>query len=342
MLAFLGAFTILAFLCYPVFLQAGLVSDGYWLLLSLVAFLNSIAIALVYRKYQVFILFSFFIASFGSLLNTYYFQYFLVSAALGANLIVLLRSNWYRKLVTILTPVIIAISIMVILPGSSIFEYQYISTVRLQIIFLLLLIEQRRYLGLGIIVAYSLMVNGSRLGNLVGIGYILYFAYKLIPRFSKGLRFISTLVLLVTLIPIFWKVIESNARFEASAARSLAEEPRLLVYTKAFEVIKSSPIIGHGLGSYSEFHSSYPHNFLLQLMEDFGLFGLGLFFTCLVVVKKYASIRNEMYLVGVYLFLLIQVSMDPYKFVFFNGFLLVMFWRSYGKYFNCDTVVRFG
>ena len=237
-------------------------------------------------------------------------------------------------------PIVTGISVAILLPGSSIFEYQYISTVRLQIIFLLLLIEQRRYIGLGSVVALSLMINGSRLGNFVGIGYLLYLAYQIIPRLSKGLKFTSTLVLLGTLVPALWKVIESNTRIEASAARSLAEEPRLLVYTKAFAVIKSSPIIGHGLGSYSEYHTNYPHNLLLQLMEDFGLFGLFLFLACFMVVKRYTMLKKEMYLVGSYLFLLTQVSMDPYKFVFFNGLLLVMFWRLYGKYFSSNTVVR--
>ena len=77
MFASLGTITILAFLCYPVFLQAGLVGDGYWLLLSLVAVLNAIAVALLYRKYQLFVLFAFFIASIGTLLNVDYFEYFL-------------------------------------------------------------------------------------------------------------------------------------------------------------------------------------------------------------------------------------------------------------------------
>lgn len=56
--------------------------------------------------------------------------------------------------------------------------------------------------------------------------------------------------------------------------RSIADNGRSEVYTVALELIKENPVTGHGVGYFeSKYYGAYAHNFILQLLCEFGMIG---------------------------------------------------------------------
>lgn len=64
---------------------------------------------------------------------------------------------------------------------------------------------------------------------------------------------------------------------------SVADTGRKLLWYKAFEMFKSAPIFGHGLGSTFYEMNSYSHNLFMDLLAETGVFGMLIFILGLVV-----------------------------------------------------------
>jgi O-antigen ligase len=73
------------------------------------------------------------------------------------------------------------------------------------------------------------------------------------------------------------------------------KETRVDLYSEAFEMFKSSPIIGKRFVTESKYSGgAYPHNIFLEIMMALGL--LGLFFFIIIMYnlyKKISSLRRE-------------------------------------------------
>lgn len=264
-------------------------------------------------------------------------SYNLVSVGIGILLVYLSRRNGLRYVMYALAPITLFISVNIIINNSSSFAIQYISTVRLQVIFLLLLIEYSRKLIFGIPVALSLLWLGSRLGNLFGLFFLLFVLRPYLLSMTRGLRIFLQGIFMLLIVPFIVNEILQNVRVLGSINRSFLEEPRVEIYRQAWNNILYSPFYGNGLGSYSMLHSTYPHNFMLQLLEDFGLFGVIPIFVIFWLVLGALKRKVDLRFVALYLLVLVNVSMDFYKFVFFIGLLFYYLFR-YGNFRNYSLV----
>jgi O-antigen ligase len=63
---------------------------------------------------------------------------------------------------------------------------------------------------------------------------------------------------------------------------------RLVLYNLAIDSFKSSPIIGNGIGSFSNIIGVYyyPHNIIIELLNDFGFIGFAIAFVLFCFVFK--------------------------------------------------------
>ena len=75
-------------------------------------------------------------------------------------------------------------------------------------------------------------------------------------------------------------------------------------YSSAFNLWLQAPILGHGIGGFARMHGvmtesaqgSYPHNFILEILVEFGIVGLVLFLFFIWTVAKdvtFARLRQE-------------------------------------------------
>jgi len=67
--------------------------------------------------------------------------------------------------------------------------------------------------------------------------------------------------------------IERLAYFFSDAAGGAAIKSRYSFSSVAFEMFNSSPLIGHGLGSFQISTGDYPHNLSLEILAELGLVG---------------------------------------------------------------------
>jgi len=70
---------------------------------------------------------------------------------------------------------------------------------------------------------------------------------------------------------------------------------RDLLYEKAYKIISSSPIIGHGVGYYELYNNIYVHQIFLQLMCEFGIIGMIVFLFPIYRTLKSLYFSNASY-----------------------------------------------
>lgn len=334
-------FSIASFVFLPPFVQANFINSGSQDIMAIFSAVLATAI-LATGKLRVTAVFvhviSIIILMFVAYQNVDLLVYNLVAYSIGLLLCFLEYNKKLENLVYFLVPFTIYISIDIIFNSTSLFKVQYISAVRLQIITLLLLINVRSSMFLGLPIACSMLLLGSRLGNLVGLIYIMFILRPYLTRYSRTLRLIIQMAFVVLAAPVVVKILAENARLLGSFNRAFVAEPRFKIYTMALGHLERAPLFGYGYGKYAVLHATYPHNFILQLFEDFGILGLFPVFGVLITIYNANKYGYRMNIVATYLFLLVCVSMDFYKFVFLIG-LLFFYIFQYG-YFNNNSVVR--
>lgn len=113
---------------------------------------------------------------------------------------------------------------------------------------------------------------------------------------------------------------------------------RDIVYAKAFEVIKRSPIIGHGVG-YFEMYSggNYAHNYFLQILCEFGVVGLigaGIFLITIITIL----LRDKELEENKYIALLFSLSVSLFTSgVYWTSFIYIYFMFYFVSNYNWKT-----
>lgn len=126
-----------------------------------------------------------------------------------------------------------------------------------------------------------IVFSGSR-GSLVSIMLIFLIASF---KYLFNRKRIFMFVIIAFLVSGLLKVISTNQNFEFATARILSalntsqdqsSQERYGLYDIAIQAFKDSPIIGNGVGSFSHEVGKYyyPHNIVLELLNDFGLIGI--------------------------------------------------------------------
>lgn len=149
---------------------------------------------------------------------------------------------------------------------------------------------------LALLVLLTAFLTGSRGGLLsLFIGAVVFFlAQRQNIRITKKS---ATLFLLTVVVICFasWGVLFIRAKTKSTTVRSelgrwtniSTLKERLYYQDVAIKMIKTSPVLGNGLGSYGlmypqlkhpdAFESRFSHNFVTQIWAELGIIGLGLF-----------------------------------------------------------------
>jgi len=124
----------------------------------------------------------------------------------------------------------------------------------------------------------------------VSLGIMIYFHLK---NKSKKIRIIILSSILLTAATVLLLRITSQKQYLQPAFSALM---RLDYWSDTIKIIKTSPLIGIGVGNFNLAHSRYAHNFILQLWAEIGLFGLAAFAWLITLIIKRAlqPINNQL------------------------------------------------
>ena len=138
---------------------------------------------------------------------------------------------------------------------------------------------------------------------LVAIPFI---AYKTVAPFKKKINY------------MFWDL----AQYKKGKGNSYSDSERLMSYEISLDLIKESPIVGHGIGDLmpimTEKHKErygekkkyiYPHNQYLYILTCLGILGALMFFYGLFTPLIYSSNRN-VFLVAIFVLMMISFLVE--------------------------------
>lgn len=188
------------------------------------------------------------------------------------------------------------------------------------------------YLILILINIAIILFSGSR-GALVSVSVI---ALISVVSYVIKKRKIFTALLLSVIIGLTLPLISKNQNFSFAIDRIISgfssggdnsTNQRKMFYNTAIDNFYSSPLFGNGIGSYSKHFEtySYPHNIILEIMNDFGLIGLIISIIFLFLLfKKVRWILKHDYRLHLIVFLFLNVIVQ----LLFSGSYLVssQFW----------------
>jgi O-antigen ligase len=206
---------------------------------------------------------------------------------------------------------------------SALFPYNFIKLTHEK-----KLISKLLYLALLIINVFIIFASGSK-GSLVSIAVtfmVALFMYGIKKRkFTKYIIGFSSIVAVIVSVfasknlefkIIFWRIASlfSDNFTTASSGRDI-------FYFKAISDFKESPILGNGIGYYSETMGSYtyPHNIILEILESFGIVGIIIFSIIMIIL-----LRNTYWLLKQK-----NLSYHTIVFLFINVMIELMFSSSY-------------
>ncbi|MCJ7511424.1 MAG: O-antigen ligase family protein, partial [Anaerolineales bacterium] len=154
--------------------------------------------------------------------------------------------------------------------------------------------RRRRIAGwtaLGILLLAGLYLTSSRSGwlaCLAGLGatFLLSYGRRLVPR-SRSLRSLAggALIVLTTVVLVVAGMIYLLQRSQLTPGHASLQSPRAQIWRPALQIIASSPLAGHGIGSFPVlfavqtgippgFATSHAHNALLQVAAETGFIGV--------------------------------------------------------------------
>ena len=159
------------------------------------------------------------------------------------------------------------------------------------------------------IVFIGVIVSGSKTGLIVLLLYLLFiFGEIIIGRIPKGYSF-KTIIMILGIIIVFFvgilfqfsdidnvsEVLPTFGRIiivfsDFDSALNEQGSGRGTAWSGAIEIIKNSPILGIGIGTYGDVvysianHGSIAHNTFLQLSVEWGLLFAGFFFLYLISI----------------------------------------------------------
>lgn len=166
----------------------------------------------------------------------------------------------------------------------------------------------------------------------------LLFIHFLFQRKSRYFLFKFILsVSIILLLVLFWE--EYQSIFIDSRLSSLNDGGRSQMIYDSIKMFLNSPLIGNGVGSFSELHNSvgyfnrvYPHNIILELLAENGIIGLFLFsFLLYSLFSKYKNLSSNTFIIYFAFFSIISAltSLDlPNQFLIFNLMILIVFSKN--------------
>lgn len=175
---------------------------------------------------------------------------------------------------------------------------------------------------------FSITISEGRSGFLTGIilfvGYIIFYFFKRNKKVG---------ILIALLTPLF--VVGLASQKERFSNQALQNEPRLILWKTAFDIVKTAPILGHGISDpQNKFMESLStnqskefivanqnnkildaHNQYLQTLMEFGITGLIL----LVFIYIFPILLVEKQLKIVTIYLIATILFQSFFDVFFTG-----------------------
>ena len=184
------------------------------------------------------------------------------------------------------------------------------------------------YLTATALIFFSITISEGRSGFLTGIilfvGYIIFYFFKRNKKVG---------ILIALLTPLF--VVGLASQKERFSNQALQNEPRLILWKTAFDIVKTAPILGHGISDpQNKFMESLStnqskefivanqnnkildaHNQYLQTLMEFGITGLIL----LVFIYIFPILLVEKQLKIVTIYLIATILFQSFFDVFFTG-----------------------
>lgn len=159
--------------------------------------------------------------------------------------------------------------------------------------------KNSRYLLISLLFLTSIVFVGSR-GGIVGATSTLFLVWiirslfvnrKLIKQFRFSFRGVLYVGLTTALFIMFYDSLYRvfTNRFINTIFRSdgIYTSGRDILYEESISMIKEKPILGHGINGFSiRTGEVYPHNIILEMMNDIGIFG-ALFFIVFLFYSIY-------------------------------------------------------
>ena len=150
--------------------------------------------------------------------------------------------------------------------------------------------------------------SGKRLMFLLFIGVVIFFVYEFLLPYIPGLSTISD-------------KFESTSQEDGGVLQG-----REVLWAVAFDMIASSPIVGHGFGSYAaltekiDMFTTSAHNYYLQVFAELGIIGLFLYVNAFVRgvylnVKLLMRVMKNRCLVSSFDIMVIKVALNIQLFV---------------------------
>lgn len=135
---------------------------------------------------------------------------------------------------------------------------------------------------------YLLLISGSRGSLIAGICAVLYYSSSVVrnlgssrSRSRKSLQVFSFIIIGIAAGSYFYSGLQADSlarqKFESLfAGGDQSTTIRQYLYGVAEDMIRQHPVFGSGVGGYAEHMGIYiyPHNLVLELLCDFGVFGL--------------------------------------------------------------------
>lgn len=170
---------------------------------------------------------------------------------------------------------------------SSLYAYNLLNLINSKKIF-----KKIIYIGLIIINIAMIIFSGSR-GSFACITVI---SMVMIWSYRKRISFLKVLATL-SLVSAFIYVLISKANDSFALQRMLmvfssdlgiSTSGRDIFYKKAIDTFLNSPIFGNGIGAYANIFGIYvyPHNIILEILNDFGILGLIVFLVFIIKAFK--------------------------------------------------------
>lgn len=165
------------------------------------------------------------------------------------------------------------------------------------------------YAGIGVVLLWFVITQKKYLLGLGITAFLItipFIAFKTIEPFKRKINY------------MFWDL----AQFQQGKGKSYSDSERLMSYEISFDLIKESPIIGHGIGDlkpimiakHKEKYGQkekyiYPHNQYLYMLTCLGVLGALFFFFGLLSPILFAPNRN-IFLISIFILMLISFLVE--------------------------------
>ena len=193
-----------------------------------------------------------------------------------------------------------------------------------------------------------IVFSGSR-GSLVVI-VVLFLV--IMRKYLLNRRKIVMMSFIVVIMIGLFNFLESNQNYRFAIERmksgfnlsgDQSSLERVVLYQRAIDAFKASPIIGNGIGSFSHQMGFYyyPHNIFIEILNDFGLTGI---FISLILAKVLIRKLRHIFKTEIKSNLVVFLFLNIFIQLFFSGSYLVsaQFWLTFVIIWTTRVDVNYG